>query len=422
MFDGFMQTLTGPCSVKQGDSVLVCVSGGIDSMVLLELMKRASKLLRLRIGAIHIDHGIRMADSANDARFVLQYCKEISIESHLKELDMNPNTPNIEEEARNRRYAAILECKKKENYLLAATGHTLDDQAETILYRIIRGTGIRGLAGIPYTSPEGLIRPMRDISRKKVEDFAQQEGIRHVLDKTNDDLKYSRNLIRHSIISIMELINPRVVQAVARLSQIAKDEGDFVEQAARQLEKDALLFDWGIIKGFSADSLKKAPDTLTRRLIINSATGMLEDPRGIDELQVNTIMGVLKGKTVGHTIKRKVTAGIDGTLFVFRTAVDGPYYHVQVNHTGSFPIPEIHAEIRVSVPMQPGDDLEIRSFMRGDRIGKRRVSEILSGMGVPASLRPFWPVLVSGKHVIAAASRDENNAPSDMIVSEYYGK
>jgi hypothetical protein len=248
------------------------------------------------------------------------------------------------------------------------------------------------------------------------------EGIRHVLDKTNDDLKRSRNLIRHSIISVMEQINPKVIQAVARLSQIAQDEGGFVEQAARQLETDALLFDWGIIKGFAADSLRKAPAPIARRLIINSATGMLGDPRGIDELQVNAVLDVLKGKTAGHTIKRKVTAVVDGTSFIFRTAMDGPYYRVPVNRAGDFPIPEINAEVRVSFSLQQGEHLEIRSFMRGDRMGKKRVSEILSGRGVPASLRPFWPVLASGKDIIATASRNENNGPSEMIVEEYYGK
>ena len=422
MFDAFMQTLTGPCCVKQGDSVLVCVSGGIDSMVLLELMQRASSLLRLRIGAIHVDHGIRMTDSAADAQFVLQHCKELSIETFFKELGMKPEAPNLEEEARHRRYEAILECKNNGGYHFAATGHTLDDQAETILYRIIRGTGIRGLAGIAYTRPDGLIRPMLDISRRQVEDYARQEGIRHVLDKTNENLKHSRNLIRHSIISVMEHINPRVVHAVARLAQIAQDEGSLLDQEALQLGKEAILFDWRIIKGYSMDSLRKAPDTIIKRLIINEVALMLGEPRGIDAIQVNAILDVLKGKAGGHTVKRKVTALIDGSSFIFRTAIDGPYYHVPVNKEASFSLPEINTWVRVSLPMQPDDDLVIRSFMNGDRVGKKKVSEILAGMGVPQALRPFWPVLVSGKEIIAVASHDEKKIQSGVIFEVHHGK
>jgi tRNA(Ile)-lysidine synthase len=416
MFEVFMHTLTGPCSVRQGDSVLVCVSGGIDSMVLMDLMQRASRLLHLKIGVVHVDHGIREADSADDARFVLERCGELSLQSYLKKLDMSPFTPNLEEEARHRRYEAILDCKLSGGYDFAATGHTRDDQAETILYRIIRGTGIRGLAGMTYARTDGLIRPMLDISRRQVEDFARREGIRHVLDKTNSDPKHSRNLIRHSIIPVMERINPRAVNAVARLGEIARDEDGLLEEMAGQLERNARLFDWGIIKGFAADLLRNAPGTIVRRFIIKVMTGMTGEPRGIDSLQVDAILGALNGKCAGHTVKRKVRAQIDGPAFVFSKALKGPFYYIPVNSTGSFPIPEIGMEVRVSFPLKAGRGLMIRSPLRGDRIRGKKVSEVLSGMGVMSSLRPFWPVLASNEDILAVASRDEKNRPSKMVV------
>ncbi|HVN71975.1 MAG TPA: tRNA lysidine(34) synthetase TilS, partial [Desulfomonilia bacterium] len=185
--------------MKRGDSVLICVSGGIDSMVLLDLMQGTRDGMDLRLGVIHVDHGLRKDESGSDARFVQDRCSDLFLEFHLVELNMDPNTANLEEEARKRRYDAIQGLRQRYAYDHAATGHTLDDQAETVLYRVIRGTGIRGLSGMEYRRPDGVIRPMLGISRSRVSEYALQKGIRYVNDRTNDDTRLARNLIRSEV-------------------------------------------------------------------------------------------------------------------------------------------------------------------------------------------------------------------------------
>lgn len=419
MFDAFMRTLTGPCSVRQGDSVLVCVSGGLDSMVLLHLMLRASCLLGLRVGVVHVDHGIRKEASKADARFVLHAGRDLAIESHLCELSMGPSTPNLEEEARRRRYAAVTECAGRHGYRYAATGHTLDDQAETILYRIIRGTGIRGLAGIAYAGPGGLIRPMLDITRAQVTAFAVKEGIQHVEDASNHDERLSRNLIRHRVLPLMERINPRAAQAVVRFAEIAREEGALLEDMTRVLEKHALLFDWGLIAAFRLADLQEAPDAVTRRLIIDVVSAMIGEPRGIDSVQVDAALGILKGKARAHTIARKVRVQTDGEALVFRSAPQGPYYRVTFDGPGRVSVPEIKRSVHVAMPVPEGTPLTLRSYLAGDRIRGRRVSEILARMGVLSSLRPFWPVLISGSAVVAvAAPPEDRDAPVRVMIAE----
>ena len=112
-------------------------------MVLLDLMDKAARLMGLRIGVVHVDHGIRGEESHHDARFVIEQCERMHIDSYAYELDINPETPNLEEEARIRRYEVIMKCAQEHGYTYVATGHTMDDQAETIIYRFIRGSGIR---------------------------------------------------------------------------------------------------------------------------------------------------------------------------------------------------------------------------------------------------------------------------------------
>jgi len=419
MFDAFMRTLTGPCSVRQGDSVLVSVSGGLDSMVLLHLMLRASCLLDLRVGVLHVDHGIRKDASKADAQFVLDACRDLAIEAHLCELSMGPSTPNLEEEARRRRYQAVMECARHHGYLHAATGHTLDDQAETILYRIIRGTGIRGLSGIAYAGPGGLIRPMLDITRAQVTAFAVKDGIKHVEDTSNHDVRLSRNLIRHRVLPVMERINPRAAQAVVRFAEIAREEGALLEDMTRVLKKKALLLDWGLIAAFRLADLREAPDAVTRRLIIDVVTSMIREPRGIDSVQVDAALGILKGRARAHTIGRKVRVQTDGEAFVFRSALQGPYYRVTFDGPGRVSVPEIGRSVHVAMPVPEGTPLTLRSYLKGDRIRGKRVSEVLARMGVMSSLRPFWPVLISGNTIVAvAAPQEDRGAPVRVMVTE----
>jgi len=403
MHDQFLNILKGPCSLHTGDSVLVCCSGGVDSMVLLDLMGNAARSMDLRLGVVHVDHGIRGEESHHDARFVIEQCEIRHIKSYVYELDMDRETPNLEEEARNRRYDAIMKCRRDNGFAYVATGHTMDDQAETIIYRFIRGSGIRGLAGMDYTTADGLLRPLLGFCRSQIEHYAAAQGVSHVYDRTNEDTKMVRNHIRQELLPLMKRINPSVVGAVSRLSDIAREEGNFVKDMADDLEKHARVVNWNLIRAYKADTLLCAGSALTKRLIIGVLSEMLGEPRGVDAIQIQGVMDVLFGKKRGHTVKRRIHIQLDSQVLFFSTTQKGPFFDMPIETPGIYTLHGIHQKIRIHAS---GDDMplvKVRSYASGDRIGTKKVVKILSGCGVMKPMRAFWPVVLLKDEVVCVA-------------------
>jgi tRNA(Ile)-lysidine synthase len=422
LLNTFNSALTGPCGVNKGDSVLVCVSGGMDSMVLLDLMRSACRPLDLKLGVIHVDHGLRKGESARDARFVQKGCRKLSVPFHLVELKMTPGMANVEEEARTRRYDAIHACMQIHGYAFAATGHTLDDQAETVLYRIIRGTGIRGLAGMEFMRPDGIIRPILGIKRSHVAEYARLHGIAYKNDRTNDDTRLARNFIRADIIPLFERINPQAVRSIASLANIAGEEGFALEKMALDLEQGSIVFDWVMIKAFRTDAVRTAPDAVIKRFLIHIISGFINEPRGIDAIQIEAALEVLKGTLRAHTIKRKVKVLLEGDLFIMHLTSPGPHYVRKITKPDSIFIPEINKTVHIAIAIGKAQPCLLRSYMRGDQMMGKKLSRTLARMKIPCALRPFWPVLDAHEEIIAVAAFEKTPASYQMVLEEHHGE
>ncbi|MDT8274229.1 MAG: tRNA lysidine(34) synthetase TilS [Desulfomonilia bacterium] len=418
MFESFIHTLTGACRVVAGDAVLVCCSGGTDSMVLLELMRRAAPVLNLEIGVIHVDHGLRGSASRAHARFVQDTCQVLGIPFFLYELHMAPDSSNLEEEARTRRYEAVHTCMTEKGYRLAATGHTTDDQAETILYRMIRGSGIRGIAGMDFTSQSGIIRPLLSRTREQIRSFAAENRIVYVHDHTNADTSRPRNLIRHEILPLMEKINPRAAQSLFRLSEIAREESLVMDTQSTSLMKAAAVFDWGIVKAYRGDLFLNAPDAVLRRCIIMIVSSMLDDTRGIDARQVEQICAVVTGACRAHTLKRRLRVFSQNALLVFQETGKEPYYRIPTPVSGTYGIDRIRKAVRIEGIPGAEDSMIMRSALPGDRFRHTRVCELLRKAGVTSPLRPFWPVVLQADRIIAVADITAES-PYSVVFSDY---
>ena len=221
--------------IQPKEKVLLGVSGGADSVCLLCILEILAKKLDFQIGVLHVEHGIRGEASLEDAAFVQKLCEEKSILFWQKSFAI----PKIakerglteEEAGRHMRYQAFAEQMEREGYQKTAIAHNLNDNAETILFHLARGSAFAGLAGIAVRR-DAFIRPLLCLERKEIEGFLQEIGQDYCTDQTNLELAYSRNRIRHKILPELEALNPK---AVAHMGKTA----EWIRQADRYFAKEA---------------------------------------------------------------------------------------------------------------------------------------------------------------------------------------
>jgi len=216
--------------LQTGQRVGVAVSGGADSVFLLHALRELAPRSNLQLSVIHIEHGIRGAASLADAEFVAQLAANFGMPFHFRQADVPAVGGNLEEAARNVRQAFYAELIAAGAVACVATGHTRSDQAETVLYRILRGSGLTGLAGILPVTDEGVVRPLLEIDRSEIEAWLRERGIAWREDATNQDRTLARNRLRHEILPLLrEGFNPQLDVALANLGTLARDEEAYWE-------------------------------------------------------------------------------------------------------------------------------------------------------------------------------------------------
>lgn len=215
--------------VNNGDDIVVAVSGGVDSMVLLYCLIVAKKYKNFNLSAITIEHGIRGKESIDDANFVLDYCRKNNVDCTLVKADVlsvsKTKKQTVEECARNIRYAEFNKLVQSGKKVFIA--HNLSDQAETVLMHIFRGSGIDGAKGI--INRDGLIRPLLEISKSEIYEFAKANKIEYREDKTNQDNGYSRNFIRNKILPSLATIYPGIEENLNKFAKTAMQAENLVD-------------------------------------------------------------------------------------------------------------------------------------------------------------------------------------------------
>ena len=220
--------------LSKGDRVLIGVSGGADSIALLEFFVSVKEKYDLDICVAHIEHGIRGEDSVNDAEFVENYCKKLGVNFYLKTIDA-PNLAKkakmgVEEYSRMARYDFFntIECDK------IATAHNLTDNIETLLFRLARGTGLKGAYSIPAVRGK-IIRPFIEVSSGEIRKWCNDNNIPYRVDCTNSDSAYSRNLIRLEILPLFEKLNANYQDNIENFISDVNEDYEFIDDYVKSI-------------------------------------------------------------------------------------------------------------------------------------------------------------------------------------------
>lgn len=226
--------------ISKGDRVLVATSGGADSVSLLKVLYELRKKLGIEVVAANIDHSLRGKESAADSRFVKGLAKSMGLEVAYKKINVRKEgkrKSSVEEKAREKRYEFLLKAAENRKCNVIATGHTMDDQAETVLMRVIYGSSTEGIRGIPPLREHGslrIVRPLIRTERKDIIKFLKENRIKHVEDSSNENMRMRRNKIRKILLPQLEEYNPRIKRALVNLADNVREDVSLLPRGGRR--------------------------------------------------------------------------------------------------------------------------------------------------------------------------------------------
>lgn len=381
--------------LSPGDSVIAAVSGGADSVAMLFALYLLRDELGITLEAAHFNHHLRGAESDRDEAFVTDFCGHYDIPLHLGSGRIVPGKKGLEAAARDARYAFLRRLPGK-----VATAHTADDNAETVLMRLIRGTGLKGLGAIAPVSGN-VIRPMLTVTRDDVEAFLEEYALPHVEDSSNGTDDFLRNRIRHGILPLMRTENPRIGENLSAMALLLRqDEACLQAMIPEEQVPDV--------------SRSKAMEPALRRRALErflKAQGVRE-PEQIHILQAEQLlyhwspsaaMQFPGGVTIGRQYDRLVRLECAPELPETRLSVPG-----ETCIGGKRFVSEYATDLEErpdSVLVCPVGVLTVRSRRSGDTMrlpgGTRSLKKMYIDRKIPASQRAAVPVLADDRGVLA---------------------
>lgn len=382
--------------VRSGERVLCAVSGGADSMCLLAQLLSLAAQNGFTVLCAHFDHRQRGAESRRDADFVRAWCAEHAVACFVEAYEGDRRD---EAALRAARYAFLRRTAKEQGCRWIATAHTADDQLETMLLNLARGSGLRGLAGVAPVQGD-LLRPMLDLTRADVEDYLRAHQIPHVEDSSNASDDYARNRLRHAAVPALQSVNAQAVRHAAETASLLREDADFLDSLARQaLEQD----------GASLEVLRALPRPVRARVFrLRFGAGLsrqhidalhafcMEDaPAALD------LPGVRVLREQGRLFAASETPPLPELSLLPGQTYDLPAHGLRITVSETDTLPEIYdsftvyrfksAEIRGKLTLtarRPGDAIRIAG-----RGCTKRLSDLFLEAGIPVSERDYVPVL-----------------------------
>ena len=412
--------------VKQNSALLVACSGGADSAALTDALWQLKDECCYKITVMHVEHGIRGREALDDAEFVKNFCAERGLTfvcRHVKAPDYAlQNGLSLEDAARRLRYKALFAYAAAAGGDYIVTAHQADDQAETVLMQLMRGSGTSGLGGMQTASGK-LLRPFLFVRRTEIEAYCHERGLRFCNDSTNDDVRYTRNRIRKELLPYLEKsFNHRVIAALGNTAQLARADNDFAAYHAQVFYNQNVKANGKLLE-CRAEALKTEFAAVSRRVVRMMWEKMAACGNELGFEHVEAVLGLLKNGRSGKMLAlpgKTAAAYFYGMLYVGAqpdvkklisagTAFDE--ITVFTESTGKLKevaeeFPEITKK-RAVVPLaMAGAALCIRTRRDGDRFypyggaGSKKLKDYFIDNKVPRSERDKKLLVTAGSKVL----------------------
>jgi tRNA(Ile)-lysidine synthase len=418
------RTISRHQMISEGDSVIVAVSGGPDSVCLLHILHEVKDELQIDLVVAHFDHGLRPAEDERETAFsrTLAQSLQLPFETAKGRLLAKKTGGSKEEVARNARYAFLEKVREKHKAQKIALGHNLNDQAETILMRLLRGSGPSGLTGIPPSRDDQIIRPLTEIERSEIEKYLKAKKLLSVTDSSNLQTDYLRNKIRLELMPLLEEQQPQLASLLGQTAEILRDEDDYLERIAEAWLKKEVTRNPDNTLQLSIASFMCLPVALRRRVTRKVIGKLKKDLRRISWDHIETIQRLAQGKKPQAALALPGGAAVKRTYdhLVFSTSVKRkprPFHH-RVEGPGTYEIEEIGRRLSLEQlknrkGLRLGGSawtafldaeklrfpLTLRTFKAGDRFipfgmkGHKKLKNFFMDLKVPLEQRYSTPIL-----------------------------
>lgn len=391
--------------LQKSRDITVALSGGADSMALLYALLELSDELDLKISAAHLNHNLRGAESKRDEDFVVQQCRRLRVPLVTESVDVaaysQENHLSTELAARKIRYDFLQENSAG----LIATAHTASDSLETVILNLTRGTGIKGLCGIPPVR-DNFIRPLIYVTRKEVEAYCALKGIEYVTDSSNLTDDYTRNVIRHKIVPVLKEINPAVESTVTDTARLLTQDEMFLNDTARVCFEST--FKNGELGALELREIPKAVSSRVLRLFCEK-----EGIKGIDNGHIETLYTMMLQGKGAAVLPGKITIEVkNGVLSKKReSTVPDVKFKVELVKTDMTNI-ENQQNVNSLLLKNAMDcdkivgDVQIRTRKQGDEISlvgrgvTKSLKKLFNEEKIPQGLRDFIPVISDSVGVV----------------------
>jgi tRNA(Ile)-lysidine synthase len=407
--DKVLKTIDKFSLIPKGSKVLVALSGGPDSVTLLHLLNQLKDRLSVEVAAVHVNHMLRGEESERDEQFVRELCRSWKVPLFVERVNVPgiSRGKNVEAVARRERYRKFKEVLESWKGDLVALGHTASDLTETVLLNLTRGTGLKGLRGF-LPKRDVFIRPLFEIKREEIENYIRENKIPFVVDSSNLETKYERNLLRIEVVPILKRINPSLEDAILRETEILRGIEDFISSeveglVSAYLKEEKFCIPIITVKQIHpflfSEVIREAYRRISKKELSFKKVQLVKkliEKGGYKEITPHEGFKIYKEQEflcIGKEGKfEKFSFKVDN----LPTTVETPLYRLSFHKNRGIPIlttSEFERKGLVVRSRLPGDKLTFKNF-------SKRLKKFLIEKKVPASLRDKIPIVETSGRII----------------------